>query len=480
VQGWAAALVAAQMGAYMTRKGFQSTGLFVAVGCGLALSAVAASAQSLSPRFQYQGAFAVAAGEESGRQAIALGDLDGDQRPDLVAINPAAGRVDVFRNQGDGTFAATTSVQVANPRALALADLAAPNVEAPDGKLDLLVGSDAGMFIVVAGFGDGTFAVGRQNIELGGFSTVLGIATGDFDERPGTDVAVSNARQVAVLCNLAGSLQPCGAVSSAELGIEDFIELASGDFDGDTHQDLALLSREAQRVVPLFGGGDASFTVGRTVAVDVEAGDGVAVDMAVTRLDGDALDDLVVVNRAENFQFLGAALFGRANRILRVQAFVADFRAAALAVADFDGEPDGGSDVIVGYEDRGLTVNVGDGSGDLIDPFTPVGTNRIGAVSSVVAGDLNSDGRPDLVVLHRAGDQVAVLFNASGPLCPGDCNVSGLVSIDELTRGVSIVLGERDRRDCIALDQNDDGSVTIAELIAAVRAALEGCPSGPQ
>ena len=65
------------------------------------------------------------------------------------------------------------------------------------------------------------------------------------------------------------------------------------------------------------------------------------------------------------------------------------------------------------------------------------------------------------------------------PICAGDCNGDGRVTIDELVQSVDIaqaVGGEID--ECAALDMNRDGDVSIDEIVAAVQAALVGCPAG--
>lgn len=59
--------------------------------------------------------------------------------------------------------------------------------------------------------------------------------------------------------------------------------------------------------------------------------------------------------------------------------------------------------------------------------------------------------------------------------CPGDCDGSTRVTIDELIVGVAIALGTADPHLCLALDRDRDGHVSIAELVAALRAALDGC-----
>jgi hypothetical protein len=51
------------------------------------------------------------------------------------------------------------------------------------------------------------------------------------------------------------------------------------------------------------------------------------------------------------------------------------------------------------------------------------------------------------------------------------------VSIGDLIVCVNIVLGTAQLSSCSAVDTNNDGIVTISELIQAVNAALNGCPS---
>ncbi|HSQ00263.1 MAG TPA: hypothetical protein VL049_23840, partial [Candidatus Dormibacteraeota bacterium] len=68
---------------------------------------------------------------------------------------------------------------------------------------------------------------------------------------------------------------------------------------------------------------------------------------------------------------------------------------------------------------------------------------------------------------------------AAGVSCPGDCNGDQIVKVDELVRGVNIALGQQAVDSCPAFDRNGDGQVTIAELLAAVSAAIGSCPEAP-
>jgi len=65
------------------------------------------------------------------------------------------------------------------------------------------------------------------------------------------------------------------------------------------------------------------------------------------------------------------------------------------------------------------------------------------------------------------------------PLCAGDCDGSGAVTIDELVIGVGIAQSAGPVDACTVLDLDGGGSVTIDELVAAVASALGGCPPEP-
>ncbi|MEO8601292.1 MAG: hypothetical protein ABI629_01815 [bacterium] len=84
--------------------------------------------------------------------------------------------------------------------------------------------------------------------------------------------------------------------------------------------------------------------------------------------------------------------------------------------------------------------------------------------------------------LHSLAACLLVLVSASaaGAQCAGNCNDDGSVSINELIVGVNIALGAAAVDTCAAFDLNGDGSVTINELIAAVNGALNGCPTTPR
>jgi hypothetical protein len=96
---------------------------------------------------------------------------------------------------------------------------------------------------------------------------------------------------------------------------------------------------------------------------------------------------------------------------------------------------------------------------------------------AAAAADFNRDRGVDLVTANALSGDVSLLLNEHpGRLpCTGDCDEQGTVSVNELVRSVSIALGQFGVAECIAADPDANATIAISELVAAVRNALEGC-----
>lgn len=68
---------------------------------------------------------------------------------------------------------------------------------------------------------------------------------------------------------------------------------------------------------------------------------------------------------------------------------------------------------------------------------------------------------------------------AQPPVCVGDCDGSGNVTVDEILLGINIALGSRPVDECTAFDRDGNGAVTVDEIVTGVTYALEGCPAAP-
>ncbi len=294
----------------------------------------------------------------TGVNAVALADLNGDGKLDLVATNPTPGNgnVAVYLGKGDGTFQSPVTLTAGTtPQAVAIADLNG------DGKPDLVVTNrNSSNISVLLGNVNGTFqAAVNYNVPTTG--TPDAVAVGDFNGDGKLDVAVAisgiNASTVAILLgNGNGTLQaqlptPIGFHSSATLSI------VAADFNGDGRADLAV-------------------TEGATLSLLIASGGGAFLTPVTSPLVGP-----------------GNAING------------------TITTGDFNG--DGKPDLVTTSRD-GLAIFIGNGDGS----FQPALAYTPFLGGAVVVGDFDGDGRPDIVAADSPQDAtptdtVAILLNAS-------------------------------------------------------------------
>jgi len=78
----------------------------------------------------------------------------------------------------------------------------------------------------------------------------------------------------------------------------------------------------------------------------------------------------------------------------------------------------------------------------------------------------------------QASDGTIDVTPPTAPACVGDCDGDGIVAINELLIGVNIATGGAPVSACPQFDANGDHTVTVDEVIRAVKNALSGCASG--
>jgi hypothetical protein len=422
-------------------------------------------------------------GADAGRQSFVLGDVNHDDRPDLVVINIDEEELGVMLGHGDGTFDAPQIYDLdGTPTALAIADLASPFASDAagdiDGHPDVVVAFDDGSAEIYLGRGDGGFDPPEQDlVDVLDASELIGIVVDDFDGNGRLDLGLLDLfEEVYFLCNVDGNFAPC-ATDVLDTQGQGSLAMVGGDFDHDMHRDLAVLNLDSYDLSPIFGNGDGSFAdVEQTIPTSA-AGDQEPRDLAVGRLDGDATDDLLVGNHEDFDDVNAVAIYGAGNRALTTSAVAVPFELSALALVDLD--LDGALD-FVAIEDEPastapLVVGRGDGTGGfdlgVVAAGAPMGPAR--ALSVV---DLDGNTKLDVVVLRDDGTSLQVAINETPDVCAGDCNANDAVSIDELVLGVGIALGNRPIAGCTAFDLDGSKKVEINELVAAVARALRGCP----
>jgi parallel beta-helix repeat protein len=99
-------------------------------------------------------------------------------------------------------------------------------------------------------------------------------------------------------------------------------------------------------------------------------------------------------------------------------------------------------------------------------PAVDWGRDRTAEEAGVADRSTRTDNRRD-------SGWVDLGFHYSGPIVLlGDCNENGVVTIDELVLGLDIALERAPLSDCPGFDRNRDGALAIDELLGAVETAL--------
>lgn len=140
-------------------------------------------------------------------------------------------------------------------------------------------------------------------------------------------------------------------------------------------------------------------------------------------------------------------------------------------------------------DDRGFEVARGGGGMRQRLEFAPAGDAfyRVpgaagGERRSVGAGEVYRGTQYYLAVVPPADVEVGREYTATvtvrtwrRPACVGDCNLDGVVTVDDLLRMVTIAAGDAAPAGCPAGDVNGDDAITIDEILHAVGSALGGC-----
>jgi hypothetical protein len=347
----------------------------------------------------------------SGGYSMVVADLNGDGKPDIVSTNHRDKTVSVMWGNGDGTFGPQQTFSVASGGySMVVADLNG------DGKLDIVTPDFIDNSVsVLLGNGDGTFGP-QQASPIGVFPSLAAVADVNGDGKPDL-IAVSNANgTVSVLRgNGDGTFQ---AQPSFAVGFTTYA-VAVADVNGDGKPDSVVAGYDTVSV--LLGNGDGSLQPRQTFAVGSGSFIG---SVAVADVNGDGKPDIVTSNLFSNTV---SVLLGNGDGTFGSQQTVpVGSGPTAVVVADVNG--DGKPDIVTpSLYTNSVSVLLGNGDGTFQPQQTfPVGQ---GPYSSAVA-DINGDGKPDIVTANLGDYTASVLLgNGDGTFQPQQTFALGFVPI---------------------------------------------------
>ena len=347
--------------------------------------------QNPADDFQSQATFATGADPQS----VAIGDVNGDGKPDLVIVNFGSNTVSVLLGNGNGTFKAQLTFSVgAQPESVALGDLNG------DGKLDIVVANNTYNTVsVLLGNGNGTFQAQRT---LAVSANPQSVAVGDVNGDGKPDIIVGNAdsNTVGVLVgNGNGTFQ---AQQTFAVG-NDPTAVALGDVNGDGKPDIVVANEGSNTLSVLLGNGNGTFQTQQTLAAGSDPD-----SLALGDLNGDGKPDIAIGNLFGNTV---SVWLGNGNGSFHgLQTFNAPSGLTSVVLGDLNG--DGKPDLVETSEyTNTISVLFGDGTGK----FSAMQTFAVGNHNNSVAlGDVNGDGGLDVVVTNGDDATVSVLLNSDG------------------------------------------------------------------
>ncbi|WP_040892250.1 beta strand repeat-containing protein [Zavarzinella formosa] len=372
------------------------------------------------------GVFAPAANFNVGSKpySVAISDVNGDGKPDLITANEGSSAVSVLLGTGTGSFGAATNFTVGSaPKSVAVGDVNG------DGRPDIITANyDSGNVSVLLGTGAGSFAA-AANYAVG--QSPRSVAVGDVngDGKPDIITANYDSGNVSILAgNGAGSFAAAGNVDVGSRPTSVVID----DVNGDNKPDLVVACFDSGSVRALLGNGSGSFAA--TANFDVHSD---PYSVAAGDVNGDGKPDLVAVGFGGYFVSVlpgnGDGTFAPASPLLiGTQPY-------SVVIGDVNG--DGLPDIITA-NDKSNTVSVLSGTGTGSFATAPGSLLNVGSIpKSVAVADVNGDGKPDLVTANSGGNNVSVLLNGGPQTGPVFSMLSTAVVASVTASGPGIAAG---------------------------------------
>ncbi len=400
----------------------------------------------------FAGRYDVAAA--SGPWFVAIGDLNGDAKPDLAVANQSAASASIIQNTstlGNITFASKIDLtNTGSTYGVAIGDLDGDNE--PDLVVPSYLGSSLNIFRnaqipEITSITPSKAAVGASvtisgsNFDLGGNNTSVFFGT--------TKATITNVSRNSLIVTVpagAATNQPVVVLSKGLMayssvpftvifnGTTNFdtnsfasksdvttgttpYSIASGDVDGDGKIDLAVTNYGSNTVSVFRNNSSGVGNISYAAKIDLATNSN-PYKVAMGDLNGDGKIDLAVANyNSGNISVFKNTSSGSISFAAKADLATSTVGPLAVAINDFD--KDGMADL--------AAVSYNGSSTSRLSIFRNTGTPNVTTISfgsvlnfsldfgatSIDVGDLNADGLPDVVATNSLNNSVSVVKNIS-------------------------------------------------------------------
>lgn len=408
------------------------------------------------------------AGYDSLPHSLAVGDINSDNELDLVVANYGTDNVGLFLGYGNGSFSNQTTYTTgihSRPYSIALSDLnnstymdvavVNSNTDAIKVFFDYINGSFTAsslyptgensnpIFIAIADFnkdnksdiavlnnGTNSFKLffGQRNNNFqdpltyftGARSSPYSLGIADFNNDNQLDVAIANqqtnnikifnsyTRQTFTLKNTLPTNSTSSSFVTSYLltgSPSKPISINIGDFNSDSALDIVVANQNQNNLGVFLGYGNGKFSTQTVYSTGIDSSPTCVI---VNDFNNDRRLDIAVANHGTHN--IGIFLGYGNGEFASQKTYSTRADSSPISVATNDFNNDGRLDIVVAnYRANNICIFLGHGDGQFFLHRT-YSTDAYSRPYSLIAGDLNNDGRSDIAVCNSGTDNLGIFY----------------------------------------------------------------------
>ena len=335
--------------------------------------------------------------------SVATGNFNNDNRPDIVVANAGTGDLSILFGTNNDTFDMEIIYRIgtdSQPQYVITCDIN------KDNQTDIIsVNLQMNSISLILGYGNGSFAE-QMIYPTGSGSNPYAISSGDLNNDTQLDLVVANTgtNNIGIFFgfNYRSFLYQTIPLSNSRSGSRGIVV---SDFNNDNYPDIAAIYFSTSRLDILLGYGNGSFTVINSyLAGFFSSLNGIAAD----DFNNDNQSDLVIVSIGSDS--IGVFLGYGNGSFAHFKRFSAGNNSFPISVINGDLNNDGRLDIVTanyGSETVGILLGYGNGTFSIVNIYS---TGKGSTPNAVTLGDFNDDDRLDIAAANYGTDCIGVFL----------------------------------------------------------------------